>query len=230
MISAPRYTLTLRDVLSGGLVVLLAGGMLWVASLVLGFERTATSVRGAIVAAGGALDASGQAAALASAKAWTDSPLVGSRARSLVLDVDLASSDPDTQRIERDLRDLASVKPTYGSTWQSLAQLRMVNGATAQDVLPLVRLSAIMAPNEGQVMVPRAVFGIQNWDILTESDKARTIGDMAGVMRASGPGYQWPILSEVIAEQDAKVKAELRTRLTALRTINPQAMRQIGLQ
>lgn len=229
MVRSSRYKLTPRDVFSTAVVMVVAGAAVWLASSVLAFERTAAAFRLAVAASGRVLEPKLQGDLRATAQGWTAAPLIGSRARSLVVDLDLAAAEPDTRLIERDLSELVSVKPTYGSVWQSMAQMRMVNGASASDVLPLVRLSAVMSPNDGHVMVPRAVFGIQNWQALPESDRARTIEDIAGVTRSDGADFQWSILSEVIGEQDDTVRAALRTRLSAVRSGDAKTLRQLGL-
>lgn len=141
----------------------------------------------------------------------------------------LASDAPDTLEVETALLNLIERKPTYGSSWMSLAQIRMVNGAAATDVAPLVRMSVIMAPHDGHVMVPRAVFGIENWAVLNAAEKARTISDIRSLMTAQSDGFQWPILAEALDQQPEATRTDLRNSLQTGRPDRGPFLKELGL-
>lgn len=217
------------DTIVGACLVVLGSLIVWAGFNILVFERSAAAVRAEIVGAAGKLDEARQRDALASAYAWSDDLFVGGRARSLMIDIAVGVREPDTRTLEPLVAQLIERKPTLGGNWLSLAQLRQVNGATLEAVAGFVRMSTILTPHDGHVIVPRVVLAIQNWLVAPEPMKQQAIDELLIVAAASGATFQWDIFSDVLRDQSDDVRSDIKTRLQFLRPGNAQLLRQLGL-
>jgi hypothetical protein len=200
-----------------------------VAADVLVFERSAASIRSGIAEAAGKLEPDRQRALLSQAAPWTDDPVIGGRARSLMIDIAVGVRSPDPKLVEGFVRRLIERKPTFGGNWLSLAQLRQVNGATLSDVLPLVEMSTLLAPHDGHVMVPRVVLAIQNWTTAPESLKTQAIDHILDLAGASGATFQWDLFADVLDDQPLKVRSDVRDRLQQRLPRETRVLQQLGL-
>ncbi len=91
--------------------------------------------------------------------------LLPTRSRSLGLDAALAEP-VDTARAQAMLEDLLAEKPAFALGWQSLAQMRRLNGEPVAASLRALRMSALFGPAEGMAMMQRAVMGLEAWTSL----------------------------------------------------------------
>lgn len=196
---------------------------------VITFERSAGSIRSAIAEAGGKLDADRQRSLLSQAAQWTEDPVVGGRARSLMIDIAVGVRSPDPKLVEGLMRRLIERKPTFGGNWLSLAQLRQVNGAALTDVLPLLQMSSVLAPHDGHVMVPRVVLAIQNWTTAPEAVKTQAIDHILDLAGASGATFQWDLFADVLDDQPLKVRSDVRERLQQRLPRETRVLQQLGL-
>jgi hypothetical protein len=66
--------------------------------------------------------------------------------------------------------------------------MRLVMAQPYEKVLAGFVMSSITGPNEGAVMVQRAIFGLLQWEAPPADARRRTIGDLTGAARANAIG------------------------------------------
>lgn len=111
---------------------------------------------------------------------WYSVPGVGTMAREIALPAALDLSDKDALGRQRDaLSDYLAVKPTASLQWLMLAASRLLLGETKERVIAAYGLSVVTGPNENDVMVERAKFGLYLWDDLPSELKKREIDDLS---------------------------------------------------
>jgi hypothetical protein len=81
-----------------------------------------------------------------------------------------------------DLTTLLAVRPLATMDWLSLAGMRLVRSEPG--ALAALTMSSVTGPNEGAVMVQRAIFGLLEWETLPADARRRTIADLAEVISA----------------------------------------------
>jgi hypothetical protein len=97
--------------------------------------------------------------------------------------------------------------------------------ATAQrmdDVLDALTLSALTGPNEGYIMVERAMFGLSIWEDLPPDLKRRVAVDLTAEKDPWNPRFK-----AVVSSTPAGVRDELRTALLA-QGLPPKDVERLG--
>ena len=113
-------------------------------------------------------------------RAWYPVPGVGTTAREMALPAALDFSNKDTLARQRDtLADYLAVKPTASLQWLMLAASRLLLGESKESVIAAYGLSVVTGPNENDVMVERAKFGLYLWNDLPSELKKREIDDLS---------------------------------------------------
>ena len=141
---------------------------------------------------------------LASVSAWTDTSSVSTAARTFMLEVILAETPNDNAAIEGVLKEMAAASPVATATWVTLAEARKVRGASMESVLEAFRMSALTGSHEGYFMLRRAIFGLEQWNVLSDADRRTVARD---VLLSIGPANNLP-LARYRAILKAKPEAE----------------------
>lgn len=113
-------------------------------------------------------------------RSWYAVPGVGTLAREAALPSALDFSSKDALTRQRDqLTDYLSVKPTASMQWLMLAGSRLLLGESKESVIAAYGLSVVTGPNENDVMIERAKFGLYLWSDLPPELKKREIDDLS---------------------------------------------------
>jgi len=111
---------------------------------------------------------------------WYSVPGVGTLAREAGLPDRLQAADKQELARERDaLVGYLAVKPASSVQWLMLAAARLLLGESKDRVIAAYSLSVVTGPNENDVMVERAKFGLYLWDELPPDLKQREINDLS---------------------------------------------------
>ncbi|HZT88962.1 MAG TPA: hypothetical protein VFA12_13400 [Stellaceae bacterium] len=73
-------------------------------------------------------------------------------------------------------------RPLSASDWLSLAAARLDEDKPYGTVLAALHMSFVTGPNEGSVMWQRGVFGLMQWEFLSEEDRTAIARDVAGAI------------------------------------------------
>jgi hypothetical protein len=98
------------------------------------------------------------------------------------------------------------------------------------DVSDALTLSALTGPNEGYVMMERAIFGVSVWEDLPPDLRNRTALDLVPVAFPHTPaeGARAGKLVRVLATTSESVRSELRNALLAI-GLAAKDIRRLGL-
>ncbi|MHB2169139.1 hypothetical protein [Alsobacter sp. R-9] len=202
-----------------------AVGLITVGFEVASFETSSRSLRDAMDGAAGQASAQQVRSWAAQAGTWSGSKLLPVRSASLALDVELSAEKPDTARAVTILSGLLAAKPAHASGWQSAADLATVEGGSVEAALPLWRLSYTLAPNEGLVMLQRAMFGIENWKALQVADRDRVVHDLVAALTYDFDAYQYTLFQDVLKGMDGTVRSQV---VQAVRARGPSAEKALS--
>jgi hypothetical protein len=123
----------------------------------------------------------------------------------------------DTRRRAEGLAAILSVHPLSSTGWLSLSGIWLVTGQPYERVLGALAMSSVTGPNEGSVMLQRAIFGLLQWKILPAEPRQRTIADLAEALR--GTAVQDTEINparNVLAGKSEDVRREVADRLSAV--------------
>lgn len=195
---------------------------------VLAFERSAAQVRSDINAARGELQADKVDVLLAQVARWTSDPFLPARVASLKLDVLVSSPNADLQETQASLINLVEHKPAFAQAWQSLASVSLLGGGSLEAVLPYTRFSRLVGPNQGPVMMQRAVMGLENWDHLPAQDRPWLIREIVKTTNSDVEGFQVILYRDAIAKLTKSSSDEVRAALRAYGPDGEMALRRLG--
>jgi hypothetical protein len=116
--------------------------------------------------------------ALPEVESFQQWPGVAASARDLVFRV----AADDAARAARVASALA-VAPCLGAGWAQLALLRAKLGAPVEAVSSALRMSELVSPHEGSIMVDRALIGLWLWDKLDPEQQGAVIREMIATRR-----------------------------------------------
>jgi hypothetical protein len=146
---------------------------------------------------------------------WTDVTGAAKRARRLSLQIVLTERPDDTAMVEQALSQLATNSPTMAPTWLALAAARSVRGVPMESVLAAFRMSALTGSHEGQIMMHRAMFGLELWAELPEPDRGTVIRDLLATVFEGGLGRVGRRYRRILAAKSAAEQDDIRAALIA---------------
>jgi hypothetical protein len=141
-----------------------------------------------------------------------------------------AATDQDAPRKRADdLAALLAVRPLSSTDWLSLAGMQLVAARPYEKVLAGLAMSSLTGPNEGAVMVQRAIFGLLQWEALPADARRRTIGDLAEAARAGAIGDGATTVAEnVLRAKSSETREQIAGLLRAER-VSAAALARMGL-
>jgi len=116
----------------------------------------------------------------------------------------------DTRRRAADLTAFLAMRPLSATEWLSFAGMRLVTGQPYAGVLAALTMSSVTGPNEGPVMVQRAIFGLLQWEALPSEARQRTIGDLAEAIRGNVAGDgAMAVAKNLLRAKSPEVRSEI---------------------
>jgi hypothetical protein len=153
-------------------------------------------------------------------KRWTAVP--GLAEAALVASLARVTDSGDIEEAARradGLTALLSVHPLSSTDWLSLSGMWLVTGQPYERVLRALAMSSLTGPNEGSVMLQRAIFGLLQWEVLPAAARQRTIADLAEALHATAvEDREINPAKNVLAGKSADVRREIADRLSAAGT------------
>ena len=161
------------------------------------------------------------------ASAWTSVSGVASYALGALVSAALEPINPQTVAHRLDEIDaLLSVQPLAPQHWLSLSAMRRLAGQPMEKVLAALRLSFSTGPNEGEVLLQRALFCLSMWEDLPAAIQWRVARDLAV------PGYSDPDkvrLRNVILSQPQSVRTSVRDLMREQGAALVESLLELGL-
>jgi len=150
-------------------------------------------------------------------KRWTTVPgLAGAALVASLMRVADAGDIDDTRRRAEGLAAILSVHPLSSTDWLSLSGIWLVTGQPYERVLGALAMSSVTGPNEGSVMLQRAIFGLLQWEVLPAESRQRTIGDLAkALLETAVQDTEINPARNVLAGKSEEVRREIADRLSA---------------
>jgi hypothetical protein len=126
------------------------------------------------------------------------------------------------------LARLLSIKPLSPRAWLELAGLRLITGEPFVRVLRALEMSWIVGPNEGSIMMERALFGLLDWRALPRNAQGRTLKDLAGAMHAGAASESQVVLAKTLLTMQPAARKERIARMLRMDGLFPAQLRAIG--
>ena len=160
---------------------------------------------------------------------WIGAPGLTSTALRTSLTKMANSTDiEDARRRTADLTALLAVRPLSAIDWLSLAGMRLTT-AQPTGVLAALTMSSLSGPNEGAVMLQRALFGLLEWEVLPADARQRVSVDLAGAVSGNVAGDGATTLAKnVLRAKLPQARSELAGLLRA-RGVSADDLARIGL-
>jgi hypothetical protein len=149
--------------------------------------------------------------------AWRKVPGVGDLALEewLKRSAPTADSDAGERRVDV-LAELLAARPMSSTEWLSLAGMAFATGQPPEKSLAALTMSWLTGPNEGSVMVPRAIFGLLRWEALPDDARRRTTADLAEVVREKlVSDVALDLVKRVVTAKPAEARSEIAGLLQA---------------
>jgi len=161
------------------------------------------------------------------ARSWTSVRGVASYALDALVSAPLEPINPQTVAHRLDeIGALLSVQPLASAHWLSLSAMRRLAGQPMEKVLAALRLSFSTGPNEGGVLLERAMFCLSLWEDLPTDIQWRVAKDLAV------PGYSDPDkakLRTVILSRPQNVRTSVRDLMREQGAASAERLSEIGL-
>lgn len=143
---------------------------------------------------------------------WRKTPgVAGTAIKAALQQMPFTTDRPEAQQRAEMLGWLLAVRPLSATDWLSLAGARVTADAPHDQVLSALTMSHLIGPNEDILMLQRGIFGLLQWDMLTDAVRQRVIRDLVGMINE--PGNPEPVIPQIAA---------------ALRGLSPEALHQIA--
>jgi O-antigen ligase len=161
------------------------------------------------------------------ASAWTSVSGVASYALDAVVSAPLEPINPQTvaRRLD-EIGALLSVRPLASEHWFSLSAMRRLAGQPMEKVLAASRLSFSTGPNEGDVLLQRAMFCLSMWEDLPAAIQWRVAKDLAV------PGFsgaEKAKLRTVVSSQPQSVRTSVRDLMREQGAASIESLSELGL-
>jgi hypothetical protein len=150
-------------------------------------------------------------------KRWAAVPGLAEAAlvASLTRVADAGDIDGARRRAEG-LAAILAVHPLSSTDWLSLSGIWLVTGQPHERVLGALVMSSVTGPNEGSVMLQRAIFGLLQWEVLPAEPRQRTIADLAEALLGTAvQDVEIHPAKNVLAGKSEEVRREIADRLSA---------------
>jgi hypothetical protein len=158
---------------------------------------------------------------------WRDVPGISSAAINAALSrMPFETSVADAERRADTLGMLLTVRPLSSADWLSLAGVRVASDAPSDKVISALTMSYLSGPNE-DIMLQRGIFGLLQWETLTDADRQRVIRDLAGAVTANAIPDSGTI-KLILEQKSAEVRSDIQAMLGAER-VPPADLARIGL-
>jgi hypothetical protein len=161
------------------------------------------------------------------ASAWTSVSGVASYALDAVVSAPLEPINPQTVAHRLDeIGALLSVRPLASEHWLSLSAVRRLAGQPMEKVLAALRSSFSTGPNEGEVLLQRAMFCVSMWEDLPAAIQWRVAKDLAV------PGFSGADkakLRTVILSQSQSVRTSVRDLMREQGAALVESLLELGL-
>ena len=150
-------------------------------------------------------------------RSWIDTPgLTGAALKASLAQMAPGTSVDDARKRADILAMLLAVRPLSPSDWLSLAGARLVTGESQQEVLSALTMSYVAGPNEGAVMLERAIFGLLQWETLPKVVLTRTIHDLAGAILGTAIGDNgMNVVKAVLNAKSSETRSQIARMLRA---------------
>jgi hypothetical protein len=128
------------------------------------------------------------------------------------------------------LSAILSIKPLSSMAWFSLSRAELLTHQPMEEVFGSLELSMLTGPNEGYVMVERAVFALSLWEKLPADLKRHTAGDVSSMVFPRTPlggTAPWKFRA-VLATKPDWVRNELREALIATGVSPKEIQERLG--
>lgn len=147
------------------------------------------------------------------ARPWFDVSGVAFNARDYSLTVvnDSNEMEKALQRRE-EIADILTIRPLSARYWLSLAKMRQVTGEPSGKLFDAFILSILTGPNEGSILSSRGLFGVWQWESLSEELRDRTVAALTA-RRLSDLDVDW--LRADLAQKPETVRQQIRIALQA---------------
>jgi hypothetical protein len=158
---------------------------------------------------------------------WTDVTGVSGWARGLFLAAVRGDTPGDKGAIAQAAEHAAEVSPTWAAGWQDVAAARLANGAPIEQVAAALHASKLTGSHEGFVVVRRALFGLEHWTDLLESDRRTVIDDVLATV-----GMHDHVNAEyhrLLAAKPAGERDEIRAAFVASGLATKDILRALGI-
>jgi hypothetical protein len=158
---------------------------------------------------------------------WRDVPGISGAAINAALSrMPFETSSADAERRADTLGMLLAVRPLSSSDWLSLAGVRVALDAPRDKVISALTMSYLSGPNE-DIMLQRGIFGLLQWEMLTDADRQRIIRDLAGAITANAISDLGTI-KLILNQKSAEARSNIQAMLGAER-VPPADLARIGL-
>ena len=158
---------------------------------------------------------------------WRDVPGISGAAINAALSrMPFETSSADAERRADTLGMLLAVRPLSSSDWLSLAGVRVALDAPRDKVISALTMSYLSGPNE-DIMLQRGIFGLLQWEMLTDADRQRIIHDLAGAITANAIPDLGTI-KLILDQKSAEARSNIQAMLGAER-VPPADLTRIGL-
>lgn len=168
-----------------------------------------------------------------SAGPWSRPPFPGLESLALQRWLAKAGNAHDPAAAERRrgaLVRLLSRKPLSPQAWLQLAGLRLVTREPSKRVLEALEMSWITGPNEGAVMMERALFALLEWRALPADAQRRALQDLAGAIGAQDASDRQIFLAKTLLAAEPAASRERIARILRTDGVSPGEFRAIGFR
>lgn len=162
--------------------------------------------------------------------AWTKVAGVGDLALEAWLTRMVPATGIDAARRRADiLAELLAVRPMSSVDWLSLAGMAFATAQPRDKILAALTMSWVTGPNEGSIMVSRAIFGLLRWEALPDDARRRAAGDLAEAVREDvAPDASLNLVKTVVNAKSGETRAQIMELLKA-EQIPPAGLARLGL-
>lgn len=165
-----------------------------------------------------------------SAQRWVGVPgLTGAALDSELTRLGPVRAAADARQRAALLAELLAVRPLSSFDWLSFAGMRLAAGDPDDRVRQAFDMSWLTGPNEGNVMIERAAFGLVLWERLPSSSRQHAIADLAGALRGTTVSDEQMLsVSQALQARSAEARRQIADRLR-VSGVGPDALARLGL-
>jgi hypothetical protein len=144
---------------------------------------------------------------------------------SLVLPIDQNDKQAAATRHNL-LIAVLSVKPLSSDHWLSLSAMRLVSGQRSEKAVEALTMSVLTGPNEGPVLLERAMFCFSIWELLPVEMQQRAANDFSASVEISGADRVR--LQTLLSSTSARVRLSIRKLLLEQGALSEETLSKYG--